>query len=138
MKTYLLHPRIRDGLGVEVLDDDLDHENAYLEHDAHSEALVLFFLEYVQSYSMGPRGFKLVVYTRFDSEARSLHALSHISGVPEDVIDRGAPLLLELYNNIGSGITGFHYDPVFPTSEYDPTVRSSCDRNPKGKYSSSI
>ena len=46
---YRLHPRWRDGDGVEVTDDGVDHDNAYLEHEVHSEALVVFFLEYLQS-----------------------------------------------------------------------------------------
>ena len=35
--------------------------------------------------------------------------------------------MLELYNKTGTRITAFHYDPVFLTSEYDPTDRSSFD-----------
>ena len=57
---YRLRPRWRDGDGVEVTDDGVDHDNAYLEHEVHSEALALFFLEYFQSeYSIRPRGFKV-------------------------------------------------------------------------------
>ena len=116
-----MHPRWRDNHGVEVMDDGVEHDNACLEHEVHSEALVLFVLEFFQSeYSMRPRGFKLVVYSRFDSEAIRPHDLAHTVGVEEDVPGRGAPIPIELYNNTGDGITGFPHDPVFTVSEHDP------------------
>ena len=58
---------MRDHLASVVLGDDVDHDNAFLEHDVHSEALVFFFLEYFRStHIVAPNGFKVVVYTRFD------------------------------------------------------------------------
>ena len=127
---YRLHPRWRDNHGVEVMGDGVEHDNADLEHEVHSEALVLFFLEFFQSeYSMRPRGFKFVVYSRFDSEEIRPHDLAHTFGVEEDVPGRGAPIPIELYNNTGDGITGFHYDPVFTVSEHDPRTNSSVEKD---------
>ena len=109
---YRLHPRLRDHLGGEVTEVFADRENTYLEHHVHSEALVLFFLDYFQSTHIArPRGFKLVVYTRFDCAAIDPHAFAHTFGVSEDDVSRDTPIVLELYNNIGDGYTGVHYDP---------------------------
>ena len=89
----------------------MDHDNAFLEHDLHSEPLILFFLDLFQStHSISPRGFKLVVYTRFDCEERNPETLAHIFGVAEDVVDRDAPVVLELYCNTAGGFTGYHHD----------------------------
>ena len=42
-EDYRLRPLVRDHLASVVLDDDVNHNNAFLEHDVHSEALVLLF-----------------------------------------------------------------------------------------------
>ena len=135
-EDYRLRPLVRDHLASVVLDDDVDHNNAFLEHDVHSEALVLFFFEYVQStYSIAPKGFKVGVYTRFDAVGDPL-LFSHTFGIVEEDLERGEPVVLELYNNTGETITGYHYDPVFMISDYDPTIRSSSARSSKDTTSS--
>ena len=129
MADYRLRPRWRDGDGVEVTDDGVDHDNAYLEHEIHSEAFALFFLEYFHSeYSIRPRGFKVVVYNRFDSEETDPHILAHTFEEGHHVPGTGAPVVLELYKNTGGGITGYHYDPVFTLAEHDPRNTSSEDK----------
>ena len=66
----------------------------------------------------------MVVYTRFDA-VRDPLLFAHTFGIVEDILERSEPVVLELYNNTGETITGYHYDPVFLISEYDPTRRSS-------------
>ena len=89
-----------------------------------------YFLEYFHSeYSIRPRGFKVVVYNRFDSEETDPHILAHTFGVGQNVPGIGAPVVLELYNNTGGGITGYHYDPVFTLAEHDPRNTSSANQN---------
>ena len=112
-EDYRLHPVVRDHLVSVILDDDVDHNNAFLEHDVHSEALVLFFLEYFQStYSIAPKGFKVVVFTRFDS-VRDPLLFAHTFGIVEEDLERGEPVVLELYSNTGETIIGFIMIPCF-------------------------
>lgn len=62
-----LHPCVRDDLGRVIA--HADHDRALLEHAVHSQELVQFFLNHFRSsHQIEPRGVKIVVYTRFDSE----------------------------------------------------------------------
>ena len=129
-EDYTLHPRVRDDNGV-VVDFHVDHDNAYLEHNTHSEALIMFFLDFFRpTHAIQPCGFKLVVYARFDSDV--LPPDEHVFGVGEEVPHREAPVVLELYNNTGTGFTGFHYDPVFLITEHNPSSGSSVEQKAHG------
>ena len=77
----------------------------------------------------------MVVYTRFDS-VRDPLLFAHTFGIVEEDLERGEPVVLELYNNTGETITGYHSDPVFMISDYDPTIRSSSARSSKENTSS--
>ena len=89
-----LWPRLHDHLGVEVLDDDADHQNVFLDHDVHSEALVSFFLEYFHStHDIGPNGFKVVACNRFDSAVLDPLLLAYTFGIDEEDLERGAPVV---------------------------------------------
>ena len=71
------------------------------------------FLEYFQStYIIAPNGFKVIVYTRFDAVRNPL-LFAHTFCTVGDIEEHSEPVVLELYNNTGETITGYHYDPVF-------------------------
>ena len=46
----------------------------------------------------------------------------------EAILERSEPVVLELYNNTGETITGYHYDPVFLIVEYNPRSRTNGNR----------
>ena len=59
---------------------------------------------------------RIIVYTRFDSsildpvESAMSFGMQTASAAETSL----GPIDLEMYNNTGAGITGYHYDPVFP------------------------
>ena len=63
---------------------------------------------------------RIVVYTRLDSPILDLVASAMSFGM-QMANAAGAslgPIDLEIYNNTGTGITGYHYDPVFPMVQH--------------------
>jgi len=108
-----LHPRQRDHTGTVVHDANVeDHALAFLEHHRHGIPIIQFFLEFC-----GPptdearRGFRIVVYSRFDGDVVDPFMDAQVLVVDDCV---GLPHIdLRLYNNTGNGISGFHYDPIF-------------------------
>ena len=86
---------------------------AFLEHDRHAEATVAFFLRWFGGRclrSLPDEGIELTVYSRVDSAALPA-ARRRICQSPG--AGRGGPALqFHLYNTTGSGISGFHYDPL--------------------------
>ena len=86
---------------------------AFLEHDRHAEATVDFFLRWFGNRRLRhlpDEGIDLTVYSRVDSDAlpAARRRLCQSSGA-----GRGGPALqFYLYNTTGSGISGFHYDPL--------------------------
>ena len=65
-----MHPRARlDNNAVNSQATDEEHDGAYLQHVLHAEFAVRFFLDYFSnSLPLEPRGMRVVVYTRWDSE----------------------------------------------------------------------
>ena len=107
-----LHPRQRDYTGTVVQDASVyDHALAFLEHHRHGIPIIQFVLAFC-----GPptdearRGFRIVVYSRFDGDVVDPFMDAQVLVVDDCV---GLPHIdLRLYNNTGNGISGFHYDPI--------------------------
>ena len=109
-----LRPRQRDAFTGE---DHGEDDRAYLQHDVHAAPTVRFLIAWFRDRGQALRGLpasgiRLIVMSRFDSEV-----------APRDEVriceDEGAgeaapPLTLALYNLTGDGISGSHYDPLFP------------------------
>jgi len=109
-----LRPRQRDAFTGE---DHGEDDGAYLQHDVHAAPTVRFLIAWFRGRGQALRGLpasgiRLIVMSRFDSEV-----------APRDEVriceDEGAgeaapPLTLALYNLTGDGISGSHYDPLFP------------------------
>ena len=96
--------------------DKGEDPRAYLQHDVHAEPTILFFLEWFAPKGKVlcelPRGgVRLTVFSRFDSAigGRSVVQVCGRDG-PQGL---DGVLRLNLYNLTGSGISGFHYDPLF-------------------------
>ena len=53
----------------------------------------------------------MIVYTCFDGEVVNPLESALLCGVSSEATV--PPISLELYNNTGNGVTGYHYDPVF-------------------------
>ena len=114
-----LRPRLRTNLGtIDTSATDSQHDGAYLQHDVHGEFIVRFLLEHFHSpRTIEPRGVRVIVYTRLDSPLLRPEEGAVTFGRtvgPAAAIDEH-PLIMELYNNTGDGVLGFHYDPVFPS-----------------------
>jgi hypothetical protein len=113
-----LRPRRRDafsGSGLRcVLEEDA---GAFLQHDVHTGPTICFFMEWFEARGQKLRdlpdaGIRWQVRSRFDSDV-----------LPPDtgmVCERSgghveeSALLFQLYNLTGDGISGSHYDPLFP------------------------
>ena len=108
-----LHPRNRDPF------TGADHGKdpaAYLQHDVHADATVVFMCEHLESQMLKPlprAGIQLTVYSRFDSAAIPPSSIQICvqPGVVE-VDDPGSAHWF-MYNSTGAGFAGVHYDPVF-------------------------
>ena len=107
-----VHPRVRTELGVIANALDQEHNQAYLQDDIHAEPIMRFFHSYFRSpQAFDGRGIRVVVYTRWDSEAVNPFSLAATYGrIRNTLLD---PLDLELYNITGDSGTGTHYEPVF-------------------------
>ena len=98
------HNRVRD-----VPHDQ--HARAFLEHYAHASEIVILFLAYAGVANANiSRGFKLIVLTRFDGDVIRPEEDALIFGRSGDAML--PPVDLRLFNNTGTGTSGFHYDPV--------------------------
>ena len=85
---------------------------AYLEVDRHAEPCIRFLLHHFGAHSPLPGGgVRVVVFTRFDDEHRPPLTLHRLRA--PDAGDGDPVLELHLYNTSGSGVWGFHYDPVY-------------------------
>ena len=106
-----LHPVQRTAVGTIADATDAEHHAAYLQHDTQGETIVRFFLQYFRSsHSIEHRGMRIIVYTRFDSPILDLVASAMSFGM-QMANAAGAsfgPIDLEIYNNTGTGITGYH------------------------------
>ena len=85
---------------------------AYLEVDRHAEVIVQFFLRHFRSFvgSVPAAGFEIVVFTRFDTEDGRRPPFR--MRICAQVGSQGQPLQLYMYNSSGTGMIGFHYDPM--------------------------
>ena len=112
-----LHPRQRTSTGSIANVSDAEHEAAYLQHDVHAEEITDFFvMSFPGASSIPPEGVKVQVFTRWDSPTLPAEANSVTVGreVWADAAELGEPsLVLEMFNNSGTGFTGYHYDPIF-------------------------
>ena len=83
---------------------------------------------------MQPRGIRLIVYTRFDSQNNDPLELAFIFGRLPCAMDPAVDF--ELYNCTGNTVAGVHYDPVCfgdvsePHTESRDTVVASVSRQP--------
>jgi hypothetical protein len=89
---------------------------AFLQHDVHAEPTVRFFMEWFALRGcvlrgLPAEGIQLVVRSRFDSETLPPDRMDICVG---DGSGGGEALRLDLYNVTGGGISGTHYDPLFP------------------------
>ncbi len=89
---------------------------AFLQHDVHAEPTVRFFMDWFALRGQKLRvlpvaGILLVVRSRFDSETLPPASVTICLG---DGSGEGGPVLFEMYNVTGGGISGTHYDPLFP------------------------
>ena len=90
-----------------------DDPGAFLEHDRHAEATVAFFLRWFANRrlrDLPDEGIELTVYSRVDSDA--LPAARRRICVNPGGGRAGPAVQFYLYNTTGSGISGFHYDPL--------------------------
>ena len=100
---------------------DADNNYAYLQCDVHGAFILNFFLECYE-IDLPEGGFNVVEYCRFD----------HVLGSPASqvmlahpvVAGSGEAIEIGLYNSTGTGICGYHYEPVFRrrasfSDEYD-------------------
>ena len=77
--------------------------------------MVAFFVSVLGgARAIGPRGIRLIVYTRHDSINNDPFELALMIG--HDATATEPPVDLELYNVAGPTGTGVHYDPVWPAS----------------------
>ncbi len=110
-----LRPVCRDNLGNVEIADEVEHENAYLQHDIHGIPIVLHLLQLLgEPNHYSSAGFEIRAYTRFDCKDVEPAMLSiHYGG--SGSLNTGKHVLT-LYNNTGHGVVGYHYDPVFEAS----------------------
>ena len=90
-----------------------DHAGAYLERHRHGVELVNCFLRCAGSSPHAVnRKLCVLVCTRFDGAVVNLclDAITFGEAQATDI----PPLDLQLYNNTGEGLTGVHFDRVFP------------------------
>ena len=128
-----LHPVQRDHTNSVVNSaSPEEHALAFLEHHRHAVAIINFFLTYTgPRKDEAKRGFRVVVYTRFDGDV--VDPFIDAPTLPSEN-DIGLPLIdLHLYNNTGNGVSGFHYDPVFL---HAPRQRQ--DASPKKRTRSNV
>ena len=116
-ESSLLQPVVRTENGcVDTSAIDDERARAFLQHDAHAETIIRFFLAqpYATGRAMSPCGMKIRVYTRWDSPTLDPDGLARVIG---RVGNSGDPVVLDLHNNSGYGFTGVHYDPIFPCGQ---------------------
>ena len=87
------------------------HARAYLEHQKHSEAIVIFVVQHLGLQNVNyVLCFRVVVFSRFDGEVVNPYDdVVHINFAGGQCIP---PQDLLLYNNTGKSSTGLHYDPI--------------------------
>ena len=90
-----------------------DDPSAFLEHDRHAEPTVEFFMRWFNQRllrELPDEGIELTVYSRVDSPTLppATRRICRRAGDGRD----GLPLQVHLFNTTGSGISGFHYDPL--------------------------
>ena len=81
--NHHLHPIVRTENGCEDKSaSDEEHARAYLQHDAHAETIIRFFLAqpYATGRVMRPCGMKIRVYTRWDSPTIDPDGLARVIG----------------------------------------------------------
>ena len=110
-----LQPRDRDAFSGQ---DAGVNPQAFLQHDVHAAPSVCFFMEWFRSRGLSVRelpaaGIVLTVHSRFDSADLPPDRHEICVGVGRGV---GGVLLFDLYNSTGTGVSGAHYDPLFPNS----------------------
>ena len=112
-----LHPQQRTSTGSIANVTDAEHEAAYLQHDVHAEEITEFFVtSFPGVSSIPPEGVRVQVFTRWDSPTLPAEANSVTVGreVWADAAGLDEPeMVLEMFNNSGTGFTGYHYDPIF-------------------------
>ncbi len=140
-----LHPKQRTSTGAVASVSDAEHDAAFLQHDVHAEAIVRFFVEMFSGVRPLPvEGLHIGVFTRWDSPM--LPAENNSVFVCQTLLlengQRAPPtIVLEMYNNTGSGFTGYHYDPIFnnvgvaPESPRNPSTEACASSARSGDFS---
>ena len=83
----------------------------WLEHHRHAVEIAIFLLDSAQPIRKHiSRGLCRIVYTRFDGNTVDPYDDSIRFRCANDV--SVPPLDLQLYNNSGSGVGGYHHDPI--------------------------
>ena len=111
-------PVIRDPVTSEVMWLELEerHAEAYLEFEEHAKFIVSFFLDRY-GVVLPSVGIKIVEQSRLDA-CRGGPVSVLLGGDGESA--QGPPVELELYNNTGISLRGYHYEPVFVRSSVPP------------------
>jgi hypothetical protein len=114
-----LRPRRRDAFsGSASCCSPEEDAGAFLQHDVHAGPTISFFMEWFKARGQKLRdlpdvGVQLQVRSRFDSEVlppdTCVVCQREVGCVEEPA------LLLQLYNLTGDGVSGSHYDPLFPS-----------------------
>lgn len=110
-----LHPRVRrpDG-SVASVSPNL-HANAYLQHNVHGPAIILFFLNKYGYTSIGATvsHLSIVAHARYDSEQIPSEATT--LSLP-DRTSRNC-LTLDVYCQTNDNMAGNHYDPMWRSQD---------------------
>ena len=125
-----LRPRRRDPFTGE---DEGEHQRAFLQHDIHAEPVMETFLEHFEgilAQDAANVAVQLIVYTRFDSDTLP-PTESRIRGD----FEANGTVQFQLYSNSGEGISGVHYDPLFPVEIGHAVSDGGSDREDAGDKS---
>ena len=113
-----LRPRNRDPFSSSDYGED---PRAFLQHDIHAEVTIRFFMDWFaargqQLREIPPAGILLTVRSRFDSDILPPDRMRICA---TDAAGDGGAAEFQLYNLTGEGISGTHYDPLFPCEVLD-------------------
>ena len=106
-----LRPRQRNELHAVMNVLEEVHARAYLKHQKHSEAIVIFVVKHLGLHNVNyVRFFRVVMFSVFDGEvANPYDDVVHINF---SVGECNPPQNLFLYNDTVFCSTGLHYDPI--------------------------
>ena len=105
-------PVVRDPETNEINWGELEerHAAAYLEFEGHARFIVTFFLER-HGVELPSGGFELVEHSRLDTSRAGQVVIAFEN--QRHGSDDHQPIRLELYNNTGTSLCGYHYEPIF-------------------------